>query len=80
MNAGVITLSELAQLREVSVSMGLMLESSSETLQQPGAAHYECPDKVVDARLQVIRNAGVSSYSFLAFCNQEGWYFVFCTR
>lgn len=45
-NAGVMGQQELAQLRQVSVSQGLMLESVSERLMQPGGAHHACPDKV----------------------------------
>jgi hypothetical protein len=45
-NAGVMGRAELAQLREVSASQGLMLESVSERLLQPGGAHHACPDKV----------------------------------
>ena len=37
---------DLAALREVNVSMGIMLESTSERLLAPGAAHDRAPDKV----------------------------------
>jgi FO synthase len=57
-NAGVMSAADVATLREVSVSAGLMLESTANVLLQPGAAHHQCPDKVPDARLQVIKDAG----------------------
>ena len=34
------------RLRRVSVSQGLMLESASPRLLQPGGPHHSCPDKV----------------------------------
>ena len=39
-NPGVMTREEIAALREVSVSAGIMLESSSERLCDPGGVHY----------------------------------------
>lgn len=65
-NAGVVSWAELSALREVSVSAGLMLESTSDKLLQPGRAHYDCPDKVPAARLQTIRDAG--GRSLLSTC------------
>lgn len=32
-------------LRQVSAGQGLMLESSSRRLMQPGMPHHNCPDK-----------------------------------
>jgi hypothetical protein len=45
-NAGVMAAEDVRKLRAVSVSQGLMLESTSEALLQPGGAHFNCPDKV----------------------------------
>ena len=45
-NAGVMGRQELRALRGVSVSQGLMLESTSQALLLPGGAHHDCPDKV----------------------------------
>ena len=45
-NAGVMGRQELRALRGVSVSQGLMLESTSQALLLPGSAHHDCPDKV----------------------------------
>lgn len=58
LNAGVMDAGDLSALRQVSVSQGLMLESSSRRLLQRGAAHYGSPDKDPDARLATIRAAG----------------------
>jgi FO synthase len=57
-NPGVMTRDEIAALREVSVSQGLMLESISERLCQPGGVHYGSPDKLPALRLETIRLAG----------------------
>ncbi len=58
LNPGVITATEMARLREVSASMGLMLESVSERLMQPGGPHFGCPDKHPRLRLRMIEEAG----------------------
>jgi FO synthase len=57
-NAGVMTRDEMAMLRRVSVSQGLMLESVSDRLCQKGGPHYRSPDKEPVARLETIRLAG----------------------
>lgn len=57
-NAGVLTRSELVALRQVTASQGLMLESSDPWLLQPGGAHADCPDKLPEQRLAVVRAAG----------------------
>jgi len=57
-NPGVMGERDLAALREVSVSMGLMLESVSERLLGPGLAHDNAPDKVPARRLRTIELAG----------------------
>ena len=57
-NAGVMTREEMAMLRRVSVSQGLMLESVSSRLCQKGGPHYRSPDKEPVARLETIRLAG----------------------
>ncbi|HUL18277.1 MAG TPA: 5-amino-6-(D-ribitylamino)uracil--L-tyrosine 4-hydroxyphenyl transferase CofH, partial [Steroidobacteraceae bacterium] len=58
LNPGVMTAAELAQLRKVSVSMGLMLESASERLCQRGGAHFGSPDKLPARRLATLAAAG----------------------
>jgi FO synthase len=57
-NPGVLAREELALLRSVSVSQGLMLESASERLSARGMPHFGSPDKVPAARLETIRLAG----------------------
>ncbi|HET9629792.1 MAG TPA: 7,8-didemethyl-8-hydroxy-5-deazariboflavin synthase CofG, partial [Novosphingobium sp.] len=63
-NAGVMTREELASLRPVSASMGLMLESVSDRLCQKGGAHYRSPDKAPAARLETLRLAGELAIPF----------------
>jgi len=58
LNPGVLHYDEMAQLREVSASMGLMLESVSERLLQPGGPHFGCPDKHPRVRLRMLEDAG----------------------
>lgn len=57
-NPGVMTRDEMARLREVSASQGLMLESTSERLCEKGGPHFGSPDKRPAARLEVLRLAG----------------------
>ena len=58
LNPGNMTLQEMEKLREYSVSMGIMLESSSERLCQKGGPHYGSPDKEPKTRLETLKNAG----------------------
>jgi FO synthase len=57
-NPGVMGERDLAALREVTASMGLMLETVSERLLAPGMAHDAAPDKVPARRLRTIELAG----------------------
>jgi len=63
-NPGLMTERDLASLREVNVSMGIMLESTSVRLLAPGAAHDRAPDKVPQRRLKTIARAGALSIPF----------------
>jgi FO synthase len=63
-NAGCMTGEEIARLREVSASMGIMLESASERLCQKGMPHYGSPDKVPARRLETIELAGRARVPF----------------
>ncbi len=63
-NAGVMTRDEMAELRKVSASMGLMLESVSDRLCEKGGAHYRSPDKFPSVRLEAIRLAGELAIPF----------------
>jgi FO synthase len=58
LNPGVMTAADLARLRPVSVSMGLMLESASERLAARGGPHFGSPDKPPGRRLATLREAG----------------------
>ena len=57
-NPGLMGERDLAALREVNVSMGLMLETVSERLLAAGGAHHQAPDKVPARRLRTIALAG----------------------
>jgi len=57
-NAGVLSRRELAELREVAPSQGIMLETTSERLCGPGGPHEHAPDKRPATRLAMIRKAG----------------------
>jgi FO synthase len=60
----VLSQRELAELREVSPSQGLMLESVAERLCGPGGPHEHAPDKRPAARLAMIRKAGALRIPF----------------
>ena len=64
LNAGVMTVAELAALRRVSVSQGLMLETAAARLGTPGGPHFGSPDKESSVRLAVIRAAGELAVPF----------------
>jgi FO synthase len=57
-NPGVMTRDELALLRAVSASQGIMLETTSARLSQKGGPHYGSPDKLPERRLETIERAG----------------------
>jgi len=57
-NCGLLSEAEMALLRTVSASQGLMIEQTSERLLQKGEAHYAAPDKVPARRFQVVDLAG----------------------
>ena len=57
-NPGLMGERDLAALREVNVSMGIMLETVSERLLGRGLAHDHAPDKVPARRLRTIGLAG----------------------
>jgi FO synthase len=63
-NPGVMTAGDVARLRGVSISMGLMLESSAERLGEKGGPHFGSPDKLPLARLNTIRAAGAARVPF----------------
>ncbi|HEY7197546.1 MAG TPA: 5-amino-6-(D-ribitylamino)uracil--L-tyrosine 4-hydroxyphenyl transferase CofH [Gaiellaceae bacterium] len=57
-NPGVTSVEELALLRTVSASQGLMLETSSERLSERGGPHFGSPDKLPARRLETLDAAG----------------------
>ncbi len=63
-NPGVMTRDEIATLRTVSASQGIMLESLSERLMAPGFVHHGSPDKVPVLRLEMLRHAGQLAVPF----------------
>ncbi len=64
LNPGLMEADELAELRKVSISMGIMLESASERLTEKGMPHYGSPDKVPARRLETLRLAGEAAVPF----------------
>ncbi len=64
LNPGVMSREDLAALREVSVSMGLMLETGSERLSGRGMPHFGSPDKLPARRLETIALAGELAIPF----------------
>jgi FO synthase len=63
-NPGVMSADEIASLRPVSVSQGIMLESSSERLCARGGPHFGSPDKSPAVRLATIEAAGAARVPF----------------
>ena len=63
-NPGLMGERDLSSLREVNVSMGIMLETASERLLGRGLAHDRAPDKVPARRLRTIALAGKLSIPF----------------
>ena len=64
LNAGIMDAREIALLRPLAPSMGIMLESASERLCGKGMPHYGSPDKVPAVRLQTMRLAGEARVPF----------------
>jgi FO synthase len=58
LNPGVMSYEDVARLKHVSASMGLMLEQATERLMEKGMAHYGSPDKSPAVRLRTIEDAG----------------------
>ena len=64
LNPGNMTPAEIALLRPVSPSMGIMLESAASRLTEKGMPHYGSPDKVPAVRLQTLADAGAAKVPF----------------
>jgi FO synthase len=63
-NPGLMRPEEIAALRRVNVSLGLMLETTSARLRGKGQVHYYAPDKEPRLRLAVIEEAGRQKVPF----------------
>ena len=63
-NAGVLSHRELEELRAVSPSQGIMLESVADRLCAAGGPHEHAPDKRPATRLAMIRKAGLLQIPF----------------
>ncbi|WP_205395194.1 7,8-didemethyl-8-hydroxy-5-deazariboflavin synthase CofG [Vibrio tetraodonis] len=63
-NAGALSYQELETLKPVAGSMGMMLESLSPALTKKGGAHYGCPDKTPQRRIDTLEAAGELAIPF----------------
>lgn len=64
LNPGLMGPADYAALRPVSASMGLMLETASDRLCEPGGPHFGSPDKRPAARMASIEEAGRTAVPF----------------
>jgi len=64
LNPGLMTDDDLAALRPVAASMGIMVESLSERLTEKGMPHYGSPDKKPSARIDTLEAAGRAQVPF----------------
>jgi FO synthase len=64
LNPGLMNEAQLAHLRPVAASMGLMLETSADRLSARGGPHFGSPDKVPALRLEAIAAAGRAAVPF----------------
>ncbi|MDX1510388.1 MAG: bifunctional FO biosynthesis protein CofGH [Nitriliruptorales bacterium] len=64
LNPGVMSWTEMATLKPVAPSMGIMLESASPRLLAKGLPHWNSPDKDPAVRLRTIEDAGRLSIPF----------------
>ncbi|MFM7141234.1 MAG: 7,8-didemethyl-8-hydroxy-5-deazariboflavin synthase CofG [Alphaproteobacteria bacterium] len=63
-NPGLMSPEDLALLRPVNASLGLMIESTSPRLRARGQVHWYAPDKDPEARLRVLHDAGEQRIPF----------------
>jgi len=63
-NAGILTRDEMRDLKDVNVSLGLMLENVSPRLRGRGEVHQWAPDKDPAVRLRMLREAGELAIPF----------------
>ncbi len=63
-NPGVVSEAELALLRTIAPSQGIMLETITPRLSQRGGPHFGSPDKLPERRLAMIEAAGRRAIPF----------------
>jgi FO synthase len=63
-NPGIMQAEDLARLRRVTISQGIMLENVSPRLAKRGGVHFGSPDKDPAVRLETIRLAGEARVPF----------------
>jgi len=63
-NAGALSEAELTQLRAVSPSQGMMIETLAGRLGEPGGPHFGAPDKTPERRLATLEAAGRARVPF----------------
>src|SRR2546428_669532 len=61
-NAGLLTREEMARLKDVNVSLGLMLENVSPRLRGRGEVHQWAPDKEPALRLRMLLASGLNDW------------------
>lgn len=64
LNPGTLTEEEFAKLKQVSASMGMMLETTSDRLSARGGPHFGSPDKIPAVRLEALEAAGRAGVPF----------------
>jgi 7,8-didemethyl-8-hydroxy-5-deazariboflavin synthase CofG subunit len=57
-NAGSLTKKEMSVLQDTNVSLGVMLETSSERLMEKGMPHEDAPSKNPKVRMKTLKSAG----------------------
>ena len=63
-NAGTLSNQEIDELKPVSASMGMMLETITKRLSKKGGPHYACPDKTPIQRLRTLSRVGKKNVPF----------------
>lgn len=63
-NAGLLEPEEMRSLKQVNVSLGLMLEHATARLCEPGMPHHKAPDKRPEKRIAMIEAAGALRIPF----------------
>ena len=63
-NPGTMSRREMAQLRDVNASMGIMVESLSPRLSEPGGPHEHAPSKRPSVRVKTLEIAGEQKVAF----------------